>query len=59
MAYHAGAEAEAKRKVDGWQRNWKEMEMDEKAIGLSRKWIEKKINPKSDSWKKVMGGKGN
>ena len=33
--------------------------MDKKANGLTRKWIEKKISRKSDSWKKAMAGKGN
>ena len=59
MAYHAGPEAEAKRKGDEWKRKRKELGMDKKANGLTRKWIEKKINRKSDSRKKAMGGKGN
>ena len=66
MAYHAGPQAKAKRKGDGMEmkkmkkgneRNWNQL--DKKANGLTRKWIEKKINRKSNGWKKVINRKEN
>ena len=48
-----------KEKVTNEKENERNWEWIKKSNGLTRKWIEKKSNRKSDSWKKVIGGKGN
>ena len=48
---------EMKKMKKGNERNWNQL--DKKANGLTRKWIEKKINRKSNGWKKVINRKEN